>query len=134
MVRRLYRRTSERQDARRGSQRRQTPNRGHIGCLKRFDSIIIGTGDGWRRGLPQWGKPSTVDYFLEAGGLALADPGEASTPKSQTKRFMPSGRISARAYSPGGSGSPRVKRYTVGAISQRCKDMVLRSSATCSPK
>src|SRR5207253_8034495 len=47
-------------------------------------------------------------YLFGAAADLPADAG--STPKSQTKRFMPSGRISARTYSPGGSGSPSVKR------------------------
>lgn len=36
--------------------------------------------------------------------------GTASTPKSQTYMFMPSGRISASAYSPGGRGALSVNR------------------------
>src|SRR6476661_8527852 len=44
MVRRLYRRSSERQDARRGRQRGQTPHRGRTSCMRHFDAIIIGTG------------------------------------------------------------------------------------------
>src|SRR5215471_18185767 len=47
-------------------------------------------------------------YFFGGADGLLAEAG--STPKSQTKRFMPSGSISARAYSPGGSGSPSVNR------------------------
>src|SRR5437762_500104 len=87
--------------------------------------------------LPFFLPPPVTDhesrrYFF--GAAAVFAPATSSTPKSQTKRFMPSGRISARAYSPGGSGSPSVKRNTVGAISQRCNDMVLRVSSTCSPK
>src|SRR6266404_1483863 len=57
----------------------------------------------------------------------------ASTPKSHTKRFIPSGRISASAYSPGGRGSLTVKRKTVGATSQRWIEIVLRFSSNCCP-
>ena len=37
-------------------------------------------------------------------------PGLASTPKSHTNRFIPSGRSSASTYSPGGSGALSVNR------------------------
>src|SRR5205807_5782345 len=71
-------------------------------------------------------------FFLLAGaGFA---PAVLSTPKSQTYRFIPSGRISARAYSPGGSGSLIVNRKTVGAISHRWIEIVFRFSSNCSPK
>src|SRR3954451_12929405 len=43
MVRRLYGRSSERQDARRGCQGGEAQHRGRTSCMKRFDAIIIGT-------------------------------------------------------------------------------------------
>src|SRR6185369_2938015 len=44
MVRRLYGRSSERQDARRGCQRGEAQHRGRTSGMKNFDAIIIGTG------------------------------------------------------------------------------------------
>src|SRR5204862_3077829 len=44
LVCRLHRRAPGWEDARRGSQRRQTPHRGRTSRLKHFDAIIIGTG------------------------------------------------------------------------------------------
>jgi hypothetical protein len=44
-------------------------------------------------------------YFLAGCGTAVP-----STPKSQTNKFIPSGKISASAYSPGGKGSLSVNR------------------------
>src|SRR5580765_1739306 len=44
MVRRVYRRASERQDSRRSSQRGQTQRRACTSCVKHFEVVIIGTG------------------------------------------------------------------------------------------
>jgi len=64
--------------------------------------------------------PFTRDTAIEKVRLAEDAVGGAlgpSTPKSQTNKFIPSGKISASAYSPGGNGSPSVNRYTVAATS-----------------
>src|ERR1700730_2190873 len=58
MVRSLYRRSSERQDARRGGQREQAPHRGRTSCMRHFDAIIIGTGQA---------GPSLAGRFAAAG-------------------------------------------------------------------
>src|SRR5580765_6315173 len=55
MVRRLYRRSSERQDTQRG----QTPHRGRTSRVTHFDAIIIGTGQAG----PSL-APSRADYAL----------------------------------------------------------------------
>jgi len=75
-------------------------------------------------------RVNTLDklfFFFDddATGLPFVD---GSTPKSHTKRFIPSGRISASAYSPGGRGLPSVNRKTVGAISHRWIEIELRFS------
>src|SRR5258708_24194956 len=66
-------------------------------------------------------------YFL------AGDPCGPSTPKSHTYRFIPSGRISASAYSPGGKGSPSVNRYTVAATSHRWIAIEFRSTPKSCP-
>ena len=58
---------------------------------------------------------------------AESDAGAASTPKSQTYKFSPSSRISASAYSPGGSGALNVNLYTSGATSHRWIEISFRS-------
>ena len=58
----------------------------------------------------------------------------ASTPKSQTKRFIPPGRISASAYSPGGSGLAQREPKDCGATSHRSIEIESRFSSICWPK
>src|SRR5690242_15300457 len=65
--------------------------------------------------------------------LAVGEAGGPSTPKSQTNKFIPSGKISASAYSPGGRGSPSVNRYTVAATSHLWMAMDFRSVAKSCP-
>src|SRR5579859_4093800 len=66
-------------------------------------------------------------------GAAL-DVGAASTPKSHTYKFNPSCRISASAYSPGGSGALSVNLYMSGATSQRWIAISTRSCDNSCPK